>query len=368
MKILIIEPYFTGSHAAWAHGYQNHSRHQIEILSLTGQYWKWRMHGGAVTLAHCFLKIKQLPDLILATDMLDLTTFLSLTRKHTSDIPIAIYFHENQLCYPWSPEDRDVQNNRDKHYGFINYTSALATDALLFNSKYHQQAFFAELLLLLKHFPDHRGLDNVEKIKHKSSVLYLGLDLEKFDNFKSETKNETPLILWNHRWEYDKNPTDFFNALFALADRGLKFQIAVLGENFSNQPEKFENARARLGSRVRQFGFADSFEDYAHWLLKSDIIPVTSIQDFFGASTVEAIYCGAYPLLPNRLAFPEIFSLKNNPDNFYESFDQLVEKLSWAVKNIKFIRQQTFRNYVEKYSWKIMAEQYDSFWENFAKQ
>ena len=97
MNILLLEPYCTGSHRSWAEGYKKYSKHNITILSLPGRFWKWRMHGGAVTLAKEFLKLQKYFDLILATDMLDLTTFLSLTRKQTSDIPTAVYFHENQL-------------------------------------------------------------------------------------------------------------------------------------------------------------------------------------------------------------------------------------------------------------------------------
>ena len=125
LNILLLEPYFTGSHAAWARGYQRFSRHRVDILSLKGQFWKWRMHGGAVTLARKFNEGEYKPDLILASDMLDLTTFLTLTRRRTAGIPVALYFHENQLAYPWSPDDRDVAQQRDHHYGFINYVSAL---------------------------------------------------------------------------------------------------------------------------------------------------------------------------------------------------------------------------------------------------
>ena len=54
MKILIIEPYFTGSHKKWAQEFQKHSKHDIDFLTLPGRYWKWRMHGGAITLAQKF--------------------------------------------------------------------------------------------------------------------------------------------------------------------------------------------------------------------------------------------------------------------------------------------------------------------------
>ena len=154
MKILIIEPYFTGSHKQWAEGYKRHSSHEIKILSIKGQFWKWRMHGGAITLAKMFDAMDWLPDLILATDMLDLNTFLSLTRNKSNGIPTAIYFHENQLSYPWSPDDRDIKNKRDSHYGFINYSSALAADKVFFNSKFHMKSFLNSLSPFLKKFPD----------------------------------------------------------------------------------------------------------------------------------------------------------------------------------------------------------------------
>ena len=129
------------------------------------------MHGGAVTLARQFLESDLAPDLILATDMLDLTTFLTLTRQRTADTLTAIYFHENQLTYPWSPTDRDIAQKRDKHYGFINYISALAADSVLFNSHYHQESFLAALPKLLKHFPDYNELNTVERIREKSQRL-----------------------------------------------------------------------------------------------------------------------------------------------------------------------------------------------------
>ena len=141
MNICLIEPFHTGSHAAWAEEYARYSRHNVELLTLSGRHWKWRMHGGAVTLARHFQKSGCKPDVILASDMLDLTTFLALTRQKTAGLPTALYFHENQLTYPWSPTDVDPAQKRDAHYAFINYTSALTADAVLFNSRYHLDAF-----------------------------------------------------------------------------------------------------------------------------------------------------------------------------------------------------------------------------------
>ena len=200
MKILLLEPYFTGSHKSWAEGYQSNSAHEIKIISLPGQFWKWRMHGGAITIAKEFLQSDFHPDLIIATDMLDLTTFLSLTRERTSHIPTVLYFHENQITYPWSITDRDVQEKRDVHYGFINLSSALAADHVLFNSQYHLDSFMSGGKKILKHFPDHQELDAIDQIQSKSQILYLGMDLVQFDAY--EKTNEGLKVSATHNGYY----------------------------------------------------------------------------------------------------------------------------------------------------------------------
>ena len=238
MRILLVEPFHSGSHQQWAEGYQQHSQHEVQLLTLPGKFWKWRMAGGAVELANQFLNLDFRPDLILATDMLDLPTFLSLSRKKSAGIPTAIYFHENQITYPWSPTDEDVPLKRDHHYGFMNYTSALTADRVFFNSEFHKQAFLTTLPSFLRKFPDFEGLENVDKIAAKSEVLYLGMDLKRLAgaaqlgavpplSLESEQvlgrlevvpvrEKAAPSLLWNHRWEYDKNPDSFFEMLKAI--------------------------------------------------------------------------------------------------------------------------------------------------------
>jgi glycosyltransferase involved in cell wall biosynthesis len=370
LNILLLEPYNTGSHAAWATGYAAHSRHQVTPLSMPGRFWKWRMHGGAVTLARQFLAMGTTPDLILTTDMLDLTTFLALTRARTGHLPTALYFHENQLSYPWSPTDRDVSQRRNLHYGFINYASALAADAVFFNSRYHMDSFLDELPRLLKHFPDHNELDTVEALRAKSEVLPLGLDLRRFDAHRPDSQpsipSSPPLILWNHRWEYDKNPQDFFRALYALADRGVDFAVVILGERFRQQPSEFAEAYQRLGERVHQFGYVPTFADYARWLWRADLLPITSHHDFFGASVVEGIYCGCSPLLPQRLSYPELIPSKYHITCFYRDFDDLVDRLEVAIVNLDQIRQIGLRDAVARFDWSEMAPLYDDRLETVA--
>ena len=365
MKILIIEPFFTGSHQAWAEGYAKLSNNDVEIISLPGRFWKWRMHGGAVSLAKKFYKNGTNPDLILATDMLNLPVFQSLVKPNC---PVCMYFHENQFTYPWSPRDKDIELQRDKHYGFINYSSALSSDHIYFNSQYHLDSFFNGLEDFLKQFPDYREMHYIESINKKSSVLHLGMDLKRFDPYKHNRRNRQehslPLILWNHRWEHDKNPETFFNVLKNLSDMGMDFQLAVIGEEFNNELPCFTNARKYLKKHIVQFGFVQTFEEYAKWLWRSDILPVTSIQDFFGVSIMQAVYCKTMPLLPYRLTYPDLFNADQNPEIFYNSKEELINKLIKLLNNNGNLKSTNYHNIATNYDWNIMSTKYDDCLEN----
>ena len=302
MLIYLLNPFHAGSHQHWAEEYQRHSQHEVQVFSLRGKYWKWRMQGGAIALAEKVLAENQVPDLILSTDMLDLCTFQALTRKSLDQVPMVLYFHENQLTIPWSPHDPDLAQQRDRHYAFINYRSALAADALWFNSHYHLQRFHQALPAFLKAFPDYRGLSSVTKLQAKSHRLPLGLNLHDFLPTQKDQSDEPPLVLWNHRWEQDKNPELFFEILIKLSEEGLKFRLAVLGESYARSPAIFSRAHFHLAAHVVHWGFVESRADYHTWLQKAQVLPVTSRHDFFGLSVVEAVAAGVWPLLPRSLA------------------------------------------------------------------
>ena len=355
MRIALLSPYDTGSHQAWLAGYVRHSAHEIAPLTLQGQFWKWRMHGGGVTLARHYREQAVAADLLLATDMLDLTTFLALTRDLTHATPVALYMHENQLTYPMRPGEA-----RDLHYGFINYATMLCADAILFNSAYHLSSWFEELPRLLKHFPDYNELNTIPLLRERSRVLPLGLDLAPLDAHRpAEPRSGPLLILWNHRWEYDKHPALFFQALYALQERGLDFRVALLGEHFVRTPPKFDVARERLGERIVQFGYADSRAAYARWLWRADLVVSTAIHEFFGAAVVEALYCGCYPLLPNRLTYPQFIPAGDRAACLYDTDEALVERLAWAATHVDAVRARSWRNVAAAYDWGHMAPLYD---------
>lgn len=363
MKILLVEPYATGSHLQWAEGYQRHSRHQVDLLKLPGRHWKWRMHGAAITLAKEYERSNIRPDLILATDMLDVSAFLGLLRNQLRDVPVAMYFHENQITYPWSVTDSDTVNQRDHHYGHINFTSALSANKVFFNSDYHLRSFLNALPTFLRMFPDHQNTDQLDGLTGKSSVMHLGIDLREMGNCKHVVQQpKRAVILWNHRWEYDKNPEEFFEVLFRISERGWDFKLVVLGESFGIYPKIFDVAKERLKDHILHWGYVSDRSEYVYWLQHSDILPVTCHQDFFGGSVVEAMYMNVKPLLPHRLAYPEHIPSQLHGTFFYNE-GELTDKLQRWIMDVSVLRKQQTRSFVEKYDWSVVADHMDSVFE-----
>ena len=374
MHVLLISPYHGGSHQSWAEGLQRYSRHDVELLTLPAHFWKWRMHGGAVTLAREFLAAGKRPDLIVATDMLDLSTFLALTRRVTADIPTALYLHENQLTYPL-PEDPDTgpmrrqAGERDRHYGFINYASMLAADRVVFNSRFHEQSVFDALPPFLAHFPEYNELGTIGGLEAKSSVIPVGIDGDWLagggeQRARATANGEPPLVIWNQRWEYDKNPGQFLDAVRHIAARGTAFRLALCGQVFSDQPGEFEKTAEDLGSRVVHFGFAEP-EEYRRLLWESAVTASTAHHEFFGISVLEAMFCRTLPLLPDRLSYPEILGdprLGKLQRCLYSSDDELVDKLQRALLDPAATTRGAARaaERAGDFTWSNVAPRYDA--------
>lgn len=321
LDILALEPYMTGSHRSFLDGLKKHSKHKIEIRGLPGRKWKWRMRASAIGFAQEVSERESIPDLILASDYLDVAAFRALLPAGVRDIPILTYFHENQLTYPVQDE-----MERDFQFVFTNITTCLASDRVLFNSAFHREQFIGAIPEFFKRMPDHVPAGVEQEIRAKSGVQHLGIEPPEGMS-EPQSRVGPPTLAWNHRWEYDKNPELFFHTLFELDSKGVEFQLVVLGESFRQTPQVFEEAKQRLAHRILHYGFAESREDYWRLLKSADIVISTSIHDFFGLSVVEGIAAGCFPLLPMRLAYPELLPNTVHADCFFRTDDEFAARL-----------------------------------------
>lgn len=324
------------------------------------------MHGGAVTLARRYLQQGLQPDVMLVTDMLDVTTFLALTRPFTAHTPLVLYMHENQLTYPLPANGRQgpmrrQKGERDLHYAFINYASMLAADAVWFNSRHHLDSFFAALPRFLRHYPEYNELNSVTKLRDKSRVLPVGVDFQRLEGGYTAGEDGPPLVVWNQRWEYDKNPRDFFRALYRLAEEGVPFRLALCGEQFGQRPSTFDEALQRLGDRVVHVGYAEP-DHYRHLLWAATATVSTAHHEFFGISILEAIYCHTFPVLPYRLSYPELIPEPYHLRCLYRNAGGLMERLRWALQQPEEARRGAVElaTAVSRYNWPQIIPQYDT--------
>lgn len=82
MKVLLVEPYYGGSHRVWADGYRDNSTHDVTIISHEARFWKWRMHGAHLTLADDAAEVLDgPPDVILASSMMNVPAFIGAARR-----------------------------------------------------------------------------------------------------------------------------------------------------------------------------------------------------------------------------------------------------------------------------------------------
>jgi len=241
-------------------------------------------------------------DLIVCTGLLDLAAFRSLVGPSP---PVLLYCHETQITYPARSE-----NDADLHFAFTDLVNMLCADGLAFNSASHRNEFLSRLPAFIRKFPEHRPSWTLDEIHEKSVVCHPGIELSDARlanrNDGHDLKDGPPLVIWNHRWEFDKNPRAVFAALGTLVEQGTPFEVALLGERFKTIPDEFVKARDHLGNRIKRYGYEPDRRRYMEWLRRGDVVVSTAIQENFGISILEAVACGCFPLLPSRLSYPEI--------------------------------------------------------------
>ncbi|MEM6990545.1 MAG: DUF3524 domain-containing protein [Myxococcota bacterium] len=305
MRILYVEPYEGGSHASFTRALHACVPAQWTALTLPARHWKWRMRGSAVwaALSHPDIVAGEY-DAVWASSYVPLAELLALCPA-LRGVPAILYFHENQLAYP---AQHGAAPERDHHYGVTQMVSALAATRCVFNSAFNRDSFLEAGAALLRRMPDAIPPGWIEAIAARSEVLGVPVSVADVAPPAGPAPAASgPLILWSHRWEHDKNPEAFFDALRHLDAAGVPFRVAVCGQRFRRVPEVFALARAQLGERIEHWGYLDTREDYVALLQRCDIAISTARHEFFGLAMLEATHHGARPLVPDRLAYPELF-------------------------------------------------------------
>lgn len=352
MRFLFLEPFYGGSHRDVADGWVAHSRHAIDLVTLPDRFWKWRMRGAALYWADRISPKGY--DGMIVSSLMSLAELKALWPQPLP--PALVYFHENQLTYPAAPGER-----ADHQPGFTNISTALCAQSLVFNSRTHLEGFLAALPDFIRIMPDFRPKWVVKAITQKTGVAHPGCHFTKATTVQPWDLDQPPLIIWNHRWEHDKNPEAFFQALAAMADQGIDFQVALLGEDYAQMPAVCRQAPEQLGDRLVQFGHVPSRSDYYQWLSRGTVVISTALQENFGISVVEAMGHGCLPLLPNRLSYPEILPQIFHEDFLYNDQAELKSKLAQILTNRQAWEHQrtALANAMQPHAWENAIHTFD---------
>ena len=315
------------------------------------------MHGAHVTLAEELeSEVKRYGpvDVVVGSSMLNGAGFLGLARRTIGDAAFVIYMHENQLGYPLSPRDR-----ADLSYPMINWTSMAVADLVIFNSNFHRSEWFEEVPRFLRQFPDYQQQSFVPAVERRAIVLPVGVDLRRFDGI-SRTRREVVRIVWNQRWEYDKGPRELATAIRELDRRGLDFDLVLAGEQFPTDPDEFVQLRNELGDKMAHYGWAEE-DEYVRLLASSDIVVSTAHHEFFGIAITEAVYAGAFPVLPGRLVYPERIPTRFHTKCLYQTPQDFVGKIEWAIAHRTEAAEiaQVIGSHMAAADWSLVATQYD---------
>lgn len=297
-------------------------------------------------------------DVLFCSDMLNLAEFFGLSGDRVRRLPTVVYFHENQITYPVQ-----FDKERDFHFGLTNITTALAAKSVWFNSRFHLESFLSAMPAFLNKMPDFRPHHAVEVIRRKSVVEPPGI-LAPGGELRAGRTAGPLRILWAARWEHDKDPETFFQALRLIRRRGVSFRLLVLGESFRRVPEVFEEARGEFADAIDAWGHIESRDEYWRTLASADVVVSTARHEFFGLAVLEAIAAGAYPLLPDRLSYPELlgenhlevggqtqeFFYRGGASSLAEKLERLTERLG-----IGGLDAEPARRVVRRFDWSTRA-------------
>ncbi|MEM7785905.1 MAG: glycosyltransferase, partial [Planctomycetota bacterium] len=190
-----------------------------------------------------------------------------------------------------------------------------------------------------KKWPDFSPVDAIQSIYQKAEIqppclLQPQIDWHHFASQKqARKKNGDPIhLVWAARWEHDKNADDLYKTLVILDRCDFDFQIDVMGQRFQKVPAVFNTIESEFSSRIGRWGYVESRNDYEQVLASADIFVSTAIHEFFGLSAAEAISAGAFAMLPDRLAYPELLSYcyptEEHRQHLYEGTpESLAEKI-----------------------------------------
>ncbi|WP_119393986.1 tRNA-queuosine alpha-mannosyltransferase domain-containing protein [Salinibius halmophilus] len=307
----LLSAYQADSHQAWVRWLSQNVVADWQVFTLPGRHFRWRIRGNPLSWLDV-LPAKP-PEMLLATSMVDLATLKGIMPQ-LNGVRSCLYFHENQFAYPVSNQQHSSIDPQ-----MVQLYSALAADELAFNSQFNLDSFVAGVEALLAKMPDHVPTSVGQRILDKARVLPVPV-------LPIEARPKRPLIVWPHRWEYDKNPERLVEILTLLATEDVPFQLALLGARGKRPVPALELIRQRFANHIIADGRV-SRAQYQQLLGEAQVVISTAKHEFQGLAVLEAVSAGCIPVVPNDLCYVEQY-----PDSYrFNSNNEAVALIKQAL-------------------------------------
>jgi len=210
------------------------------------------------------------------------------------EIPLAAWVH--------SAENMNAPELQDLASWYANLTTWLKADKVYCGSRYAVDCVQREFSKL--------NADLRAEINSKIEVLEMGNDYRKLDDYvrRGIRCRKRPKLTWIGRLDFDRNPAEFARIVISLLDKGEDFEVVLACKPLQKRLPIWKQMVERLQGEGRLFcyGYLTGV-DYGVALNDTDIVLSTCRQESFGFGVAEAVYTGAFPMVPRAGAYPELY-------------------------------------------------------------
>ncbi|XP_015213869.1 tRNA-queuosine alpha-mannosyltransferase isoform X10 [Lepisosteus oculatus] len=368
MSVLLIEAFYGGSHKQLIDLLQENVKDCV-TYSLPAKKWHWRARTAALYFMQA-VPHSVTYRVLLTSSVLNLAELTAL-RPDLAGLKKVLYFHENQLVYPVrKSQERDFQ------YGYNQVLSCLVADVVVFNSAFNMESFLTSIPTFMKLIPDHRPKDLEKLIRPKCQVLYFPIKFPDVRRFLPEHK----LNFYKRRLDFEERRYPGLSGSFSGSKHCTGTELPTDNSTSDLTPEPREKVCTTEQEALNppepplETGRADeaAIPHHADDKQQPSLEPGgTGVpeQRCVGPATqqrplhivwphrwIEAVYCGCYPLCPNALVYPEIFSA----EYLYSTPEQLFKRLQDFCRRPDRARGYHAKVDTDQFSWAALCKKFRS--------
>ena len=230
-------------------------------------------------------------------------------------------------------------------------TSIAWTERTFFNSKYGIE-------MVLPYFRKFLRGDIYDEILEKIQPLYLGINVEELDKFKTTEKFDKPTFVFNQRLAQYTGAAKVIKTAIKLIDDGYDFNLILTNPSQATiKAVDYDNPKYRNNILIYTGGLP--YDEYVRTLWKSDAViawhggmgikndqPVNQ----WSIAFLEALACGCYPIAHANGFFTEMipkeYLLPNRDDEtLYSAMRTLIENPEEYRKKASHVQSYVRENF-----------------------